>query len=188
MGGDLARVPRAVLGRAARRADTGPGTRPPNVSGCAPFRRFRASLCRLGGPRLVLLALRASPRHPEPEAAAEPTRHLGALRVDAKPDRGFPLPRGAGSRLGRRLARRGLDRVPPRDSREPPDTIRRTLPREAVRGGVPGLPRIRPSVDPAAAAASEVNGHVHTPVPSPLRRPKLLPVDDLEGPPGQVMQ
>src|SRR3989442_7433443 len=188
LGGDLDRVSRALPRRASRGSDDRPRTRPPNISGCPAFCGLCVSPRWIRWPRLVLLALRASPRHPEPETAAEPTRHRGALRVDPKPDRGGSLPRGAGSRLGRRLARRGLDRVPPRDSREPPYTIRRTLPREAVRGGVPGLPRIRPSVDPAAAAASEVNGHVHARVRSHWRRPKLLQVDDLEGHAGQVTQ
>src|SRR3989442_7151401 len=167
LGGDLDRVSRALPRRASRGSDDRPRTRPRNISGWSAFCGLCVSPRWIRRPCLVLLALRGSPRHPEPETAAEPTRHRGAVRVDPKPDRGVTLPRGAGGRLGRRLARRGLNRVPPRDSREPPDPIRRTLPREAVRGGVPGLPPIPPSVDPAAPPPSKVKGHTPPPLPSP---------------------
>src|SRR2546427_3509073 len=171
LGGDLARVPRPVPGRAARGSDNRPRARLPSISSCPPSCGLRVPLRWVRGPRLVLLALRGGPRHSEPATTTEPTRHLGAVCVDAQPNCGVSLPRGTGGSLGHRLTGSGLDRVPPRHSREPDRSIRGTLPRTAVRRGVPGLPRIPPSVDPAAAAASEMNGHVHARVRSRRQRP-----------------
>src|SRR5439155_1423807 len=188
LGRDFDRVPGALPGRPSPGPDDRPRTEPPNASGPPPPRRIRLRPRRIGGTRLVLRALRGSPRHPEPALAPEPTRHLRALCVDPQPDRGISLPRGARGRSGRRLTGSRLPCFPPRDSREPPHPTRGTHPRIAVRGGISGLPGIGPPLDSAAAAATELNGHVHARVRSRRRRAELLEVDDVDRHTGELMQ
>ena len=116
LGGDLERVPCALSGRAVGGPDGRPRTRPPNTSGSPPSCRPRLPLRGIGRPRVVLLPLCQSAWYPEPEAAAESTRHRGAVRMDPKSDRGVSFPRGARSRLGRGLAGSRPACVPARDS------------------------------------------------------------------------